>query len=177
MRGRALAVVLCVWPIVLIAAAMPAPTSAPLPPPPCPVTLPTSGAPPNVPAPPEPMHYGNGALWTVLRPQGLVVFAPGGPGFVLPDGSLGMKGPWIPGVPGTLAVEGRRLDGPAPPARAAKIVEAIDQNGVRFFPTYLIFPTPGCWQVTGRVGAASLTFVTLVVKVGDGPGWRPPDVP
>lgn len=177
MRGRALAVVLCVWPIVLIAAAMPAPTSAPLPPPPCPVTLPTSGAPPNVPAPPEPMHYGNGALWTVLRPQGLVVFAPGGPGFVLPDGALGIKWAWIPSVPGDLTVEGRRLDGAAPPLRVAHTGEAVTDRGQRFFPTYLIFPTAGCWEVTERVGEASLTFVTLVENVDDGPDWRPTAVP
>jgi len=31
-------------------------------------------------------------------------------------------------------------------------------------PTELIFPTEGCWEVTGRVGDASLTFVTLVVR-------------
>jgi len=28
----------------------------------------------------------------------------------------------------------------------------------------VIFPTEGCWQVTGRVGTASLTFVTVVLK-------------
>jgi hypothetical protein len=26
------------------------------------------------------------------------------------------------------------------------------------------YPTEGCWEVTGRVGDASLTFVTLVLK-------------
>jgi hypothetical protein len=35
--------------------------------------------------------------------------------------------------------------------------------------TGLIFPTKGCWEVTGRVGEANLTFVTVVVKIGDGP--------
>lgn len=30
----------------------------------------------------------------------------------------------------------------------------------------------GCWEVTGRVGEASLTFVTMVTKIGDGPAWR-----
>jgi hypothetical protein len=27
----------------------------------------------------------------------------------------------------------------------------------------LIFPTGGCWEVTGRLGDASLTFVTFVI--------------
>ncbi len=36
----------------------------------------------------------------------------------------------------------------------------------------------GEWrQVTGRIGEAALTFITLVIKVGDGPNWRPETVP
>lgn len=156
------------------------PTSAPLPRPAalaCPVTLPTTSVPPGVPPPPEPSYYGNGALWTAPWPQGRIVFEPGGPGFVLPDGSLGMKWPWIPFVPGDLTVTGHRLDEAAPPLRSEHDGLATTQDGQQFFPTYLIFPTPGCWQVTGRVGAASLTFVALVVKVGGGPDWRPSSVP
>jgi hypothetical protein len=129
-----------------------------------------------VPAPSEPIYHGNGEIWTVLWPAGEVVFEPGGPGFVLPDGSLGMKWPWIPAAPGELAIEGRRIDAPAPPLRSEVGGEA-STAGSRFFPSYLVFPTPGCWSVTGRVGDASLTFVTLVVKVGDGPNWRPSSVP
>jgi hypothetical protein len=34
----------------------------------------------------------------------------------------------------------------------------------RFQAAALIFPTVGCWQMTGKVGESSLTFVTLVVK-------------
>lgn len=157
---------------------VPAPTSAPPPLPPgapCPVTLPTFDPPPGEPVPTEPSYFGNGKLWTMPWPEGRVVFAPNGPGFVLPDGSLGMKWPWFPTVPGELTVEGRRLDGPAPPAWA-EIGEGFTDRG-RFFPTYLIFPTAGCWEITGRVGEASLTFVTSVVQIGDGPAWRPSAVP
>jgi len=28
----------------------------------------------------------------------------------------------------------------------------------------VIFPTEGCWKVTGTVGRASLSFVTFVLK-------------
>jgi hypothetical protein len=35
---------------------------------------------------------------------------------------------------------------------------------------------PGCWEVTGRVDDATVTFITRVVKIGDGPAWRR-DVP
>jgi hypothetical protein len=27
----------------------------------------------------------------------------------------------------------------------------------------IIFPTPGCWEITAQVGVSRLTFVTLVV--------------
>jgi hypothetical protein len=53
-------------------------------------------------------------------------------------------------------------------------------NGVSligFQPSYLIFPTPGCWEVTALVGAhedSKLTFVTNIVKIGEGPSrWNP----
>jgi hypothetical protein len=28
----------------------------------------------------------------------------------------------------------------------------------------VIFPTEGCWQVTGRAGRTAMTFVTFVLK-------------
>jgi hypothetical protein len=46
-----------------------------------------------------------------------------------------------------------------------------------FHATALIFPTAGCWEVTGRVGDASLTFVVEVEKIGNGPAWHRDDVP
>lgn len=103
-----------------------------------------------------------------LWPGGTVVFRPGGSGFVTPEGWLGMKFGWQRAVRGQLTVEGRRLDGPAPALRA----ESGESGGDIFRATFLIFTTPGCWEVTGRVGDASLTFVTRVEKIGDGPSWR-----
>jgi hypothetical protein len=182
MRVRTILAVLCSLPIFLVvtaqSTAVPASASFPLrPKSPCPVTLPMDEVPPGSNKPSEPMYYGNEALWTVLWRQGRIVFEPGGPGFVLPDGSLGMKWGWVPLVPGDLTIEGRRLDGPAAPLQSDIGGMARTESGQGFYPTYLIFPTPGCWQVTGRVGDATLTFVTLVVKVGDGPNWRPETVP
>ena len=43
---------------------------------------------------------------------------------------------------------------------------------IGFQPTGILFAGPGCWEVTGRVGDASLTFVTLVVRMGEGPASR-----
>ena len=120
----------------------------------------------------DPSSYGNEKVSVGpfgLWPDGTVVFKPGGAGFVTQDGSLGMKFGWRRGVPGRLRIEGRRLDAPASLLRA-EVPNGYGDLG--FQATYVIFPTPGCWEVTGRVGDASVTFVTMVVKIGEGPAWR-----
>ena len=119
--------------------------------------------------------YGNGGLSTLgLWSNGIVVFRPGGSGFVMQDGSLGMKFGWRRGVRGRLTIEGRRLDAPGPHLRA-QVSNGYGDFG--FQATYVIFATPGCWEVTGRVSDASLTFITMVVQIGDGPRrWDPPGV-
>jgi hypothetical protein len=147
-------------------------------PPKCAVTLPNGSEPPGVFTHSGPNDnpgensnlYGNGKLWTTLGPNGTVEFRTGGPGSVDPDGSLGMKFPWWRRVRGKLTIEGKRLDGPAPPLRA-HIPDGYGDTG--FQSTALIFPTAGCWEVTGKVGDASLTFVTRVVIVGVGNYERP----
>jgi hypothetical protein len=111
-------------------------------------------------------HYANGALEAWV--PGKFVFAPGGAGFVDHDGALGIKFAFNRLRPGRLFVGGRRLDGPAGPARAY-IYDYPESGGQPF---YLVFPTPGCWEITGGVGEDSLTFVVLVVKVGAGPSAR-----
>jgi hypothetical protein len=148
-------------------------TSGPAPPPKCAVTLPNGSEPPGVFTHGGPSDnrgdnsnlYGNGKLWTTLSPNGTVEFRPGGPGSVDPDGSLGMKFPWWRGVRGKLIIEGKRLDRASPPLRA-HIPEGYGDTG--FQSTALIFPTAGCWEVTGRVGDASLTFVTRVIQIRHG---------
>src|SRR5436309_5145674 len=113
----------------------------------CEVTRPNGQTPPGEAA--SPGFHGNGALWTVLYPEGTVVFEPGGPGFVEPDGSLSMKFPWWRGIRGQLRIEGRRLGAPAPALRAY-IPSGCGDIG--FQATSLIFSTEGCWEVTGWVG-------------------------
>lgn len=145
------------------------------------VALATSAtAAPNAPSPEAPISascsvtrlegglYGSDTLKAVLPADGKFVFAPGGPGFVDQDGALGTKLAWERRKRGRLFVGGRRLDGPAPPARAY----IYDRRESGFQPTYLVFPRPGCWEITGSVADASLTFVVLVEKIGDGPTWR-----
>jgi hypothetical protein len=124
-----------------------------------------------------PSSYGNSEVSVGpfgLCPDGIVVFKPGGPGFVTRGGALGMKWGWMRGVSGELRITGRRLDGEAPPLRS-EVPSGYGERG--FQVSYLIFPTPGCWEVTGSVGQSSVTFVTKVVKIGKGPSWRRRDLP
>ena len=83
-----------------------------------------------------------------------------------------MKFGWTRGVPGKLKATGRRLDGPASPLRFS----ASDGYGtIGFQASYLIFPTPGCWEVIAQVDErqdSRLTFVTRIVKIGEGPASR-----
>jgi hypothetical protein len=118
-------------------------------------------------------QFGNEALSTVLW-DGPVVFRPDGPGFVDYDGALGMKWPFVRHIPGRLAIGGQRLDDEAPPARAY-LNDGYGRSG--FQPAYLVFPTPGCWEITAGASGNSLTFVVLVELIGDGPDWRFNGVP
>jgi hypothetical protein len=120
----------------------------------CPVTQPQGGM------------LENDALVVTLPSK--FVFQPGGPGFVDSDGALGLKVGWERKKKGLPQIGGRRLDGSAAPARAY----LYDYGDVGFQPIYLVFPTPGCWEITGSVADSSLTFITLVEKIGDGPSWR-----
>lgn len=114
--------------------------------------------------------YGNDVLDVVLAsPDGKIVFEPGGPGYVMKDGALSWKFGWGRKRPGRLTITGRRLDGDAPPMRAS-IPEGYGDIGLQV--TALVFPMPGCWEVTGHLGSGSLTFVILVELVGEGPAGR-----
>lgn len=129
--------------------------------PPCPVTAANGSTPPNELA--SALNHGNGKIWTVLWPEGIVRFEPGGPGEMRADGSLVMKFPWWrgEGVVGALQIEGKRLDGEAPPLQA-DIPEGYGDSG--FQASGLVFSSEGCWQVTARVRDAELTIVTQVIK-------------
>jgi hypothetical protein len=123
----------------------------------CEVTQPNGSIPPGQagnPGADEATYLGNGDLWTVLPPGGTLRETR------RRDGSLAMKFPWWRAVRGELAITGRRLDGRSPPLRA-RIPDGYEPTG--FQSTAIIFPTAGCWAVTGTAGSATLRFVTLVV--------------
>jgi hypothetical protein len=127
---------------------------------PCAMTVPNGSTPPN--ERPLPLHHhGNSSLWTVLGASGVTTIQPRD---VQADDTLKLKAPWWRAVSGDLAIEGRRLDAPALPLRA-QIPEGPEERVLQT--VVMLFPTEGCWEVTGKVGTASLTFVTYVVKVPD----------
>lgn len=144
--------------------AIPAPPASPVAPAEsCPVTRPNGDMPPGSGNPEYIGGYGNDALWTNVWMWGE------GPVQVQPDPDEPGR-TWGPGkwawyryVSGQLTIEGRRLDGPAPPLEA-HIPDGYGNLG--FQVSGLDFPTPGCWEVTGRVGEDSLTFVVLVELAG-----------
>ena len=128
----------------------------------CPVTSPNGSPPPGETG--ESQYFlGNGELWTTLWPDGKILMEQHN---VEPDGSFSMKWGFVrgDGVVGPLTVEGRRLDAEAQPLRA-EIPDGYGDTGLQILA--LIFPTTGCWEVTGSVGDASLTFVTEVVYKTD----------
>jgi hypothetical protein len=103
----------------------------------------------------EDLGYGNGELWVALWPHGRVHATEDD---VNRKGAIVMKFPWDRAVRGRLEITGQRLDGDAPPLRA----RLPDYGLTGFQSSALVFPTEGCWEVTGTVGRSSLTFVTLV---------------
>ncbi len=128
----------------------------------CPTTLPRRSGPPG-----EARDaffgwgasFGNGKLWVGgLWPHGVIAV---GPGFVDHDCRVRMKIGWWREVDGRLRITGRRLDGPAPPLRS-DVPAGYGPTG--FQSSGVIFPTEGCWEITGSVHRTALTFVTFVIK-------------
>ena len=121
----------------------------------CPVTVPNRRDLDRV--LPSGTQNGNGKLSTVLYHPVLRVTRRNRQ----PDGSIAEKFPWWRAVRGELRISGLRLDGPARPLRAL-VPEGYGESGLQA--SAIVFPTEGCWRVTGRVGRTSLTFVVLVGK-------------
>jgi hypothetical protein len=126
--------------------------------------------------------YGNPqrTMFIGLWPGGKIYFFPGGPGSQAPGGPLGMKFWFYRTVPGDVVIGGRRLDAPAPPMPETVLRGEEDGYGeTGFHPAGLVFPTPGCWEVTARIGEETMTFVTLVVTVPFAPlrpAWLPEEL-
>ena len=142
----------------------------------CPVTLPNDKRPtpdPGIRWPPTRRGIGNENA-TLFTGVGPIVFTPNGAGVRNPDGSLGIKHAWYRTIRGDVVIAGHRLDAPAPPLPVVVLRGPEDGYGETGFHTGgLLFPSEGCWEVTGSVGIESLTFVALVVSLNfDTPLFR-----
>ena len=84
------------------------------------------------------------------------MFKPGGPGTVLPDGALRMKFFWLKTAGLPLSISGHRVDKTSLVLRS-EVSREFDHRG--FQPSYLIFPTVGCWRVTATAGRETVSFV------------------
>lgn len=96
-------------------------------------------------------YYGNEAIWLPLPEGGVVT-------------KLDWKFAAYTLQPGTLRIEGRRIDAPAPPAEGSVAPGSTDSA---FHATVVRFPAPECWEVVYRLGDAALTFVVLVDPTDD----------
>jgi hypothetical protein len=97
--------------------------------------------------------YGNDALWVELPARSTVVKPPGE--------KLAEKFPWVRLIRGYIRIDGRRIDGPAPPA----LGEASTGNGpIGFNSSGIAFPSTGCWSITGTISGYDLTFVVKVER-------------
>ena len=127
----------------------------------CPVSFAKSPSPPGLMA--GSYFYSNGKLWVAFPEErrGVIHARRYGDGTAREDGSIDIKSPWYRGVAGRLKISGHRLDKPALPLRAW-VPSGYGRIG--FQATAIIFPTPGCWRVTGRAGTAILSFVVRVYR-------------
>ena len=89
------------------------------------------------------MAHGNKSLWVgALWPHGVVIITADN---IDSRGYLGMKFGWYRLKSGFLRITGKRLDAPAPPLQAI----TGGYGMFAFNASDVIFPTEGCWRVTG----------------------------
>jgi hypothetical protein len=123
----------------------------------CPVTIPNGKTPPG--AEPSPRFHWNGLLGTSLPVDGVFVGHRREP-----DGSIFDKLGWVPtGIGGVLTVRGRRLDAPSRPLRVLAVRWGYSSTGRGGWASAVVFPSEGCWKLTGRVKDVSLSYVVKVV--------------
>lgn len=128
---------------------------------PCPATIVSPRAPPPgskglIAA----QWFGHRGLWVDLQPSGVAAYPNAR---TVTNGWIETKAIWWRGGPavGRLHVTGRRLSTGVGVMRAI-VSTGSGRRGLQ--PSGLLFSKPGCWRVTGRSGATTLTYVLVVRK-------------
>jgi hypothetical protein len=126
----------------------------------CPTTVPSTDL-LGEPFPASEHWYGSEALAVILRPDG--IWRGMGPGYNFRDKlfwwSLGFK----PGLESNMAVSGRSLDNPELKADVSRTTNAHSPSLGGWTMLVLVeFPSPGCWEITGRYLGQRLSFVVEV---------------
>ena len=93
--------------------------------------------------------YGDDRIWLGL-PEGGAIRANQLP--------FSLKIPSWQTAAGPVAITGRRLDGPG--SATGTVPEPIHGSG--FQPSSVVFPTPGCWEVTYSVDSQPLRFIVRI---------------
>ena len=103
--------------------------------------------------------HGSEGLWVEAHEDRIVRGVPATRNSGVAPGGVHEKFRWVRLKEGRLTLEARRLDQPAPPA----LVSVPDGYGaLGFQATGITFPTPGCWEITGRTADQLVRFVVTV---------------
>jgi hypothetical protein len=102
--------------------------------------------------------YGHNGLWVDLEPNGVAAYPNARR---LPSGWIETKAVWwrARSAAGRLTIRGKRLYSIRDRMRA-QVPEGSGSRGLQ--PSGLLFPSPGCWKITGKSGGASLSYVVAV---------------
>jgi hypothetical protein len=159
-------------PVSLAPAAYPASNQPANPPHHAPVNCPVTTPPDPLFTPPAPypqsppgdyFWYGDASLWTALPQNGVWAELPHNP-----EGYTQKVFWWREGYVWTeepepdLTVFGQRLDEPAAPLNGSRATNAFAEDIQSAMLVGVDFPTPGCWEITGRYAGAELSFVVWV---------------
>jgi hypothetical protein len=131
----------------------------------CPVTLPPE--PKFIPPPPYSRYapygfwYGTDSLWTQTPGDGVWSGLPHNPEGYTQKVFWWREG-YSLGEESQLSVSGRRLDAPAPALIVSRATNAFAADIHSAMLVGVIFPTLGCWEISGRYADAQLSFVVWV---------------
>lgn len=133
----------------------------------CPVTIPTTDRPGENSTPfdsQDALHHENG-IWVTIPEDGVIelgledalTFGP-------LEGWRSQTVTWLrdEGVEGFIEVFGQRLDAESEFSPQTPLSPQRQYVRIGFVQTGLAFPSEGCWQVTGTVGDASISWVVEV---------------